>query len=220
MNERYSRCVKKWDAIFGEEPIKTPYKTGTGNSALDHALDWICIDTDTILDFGCGNGTMLFLCALRGTKRHIGFDLSAKAIENAQKISERISTASFAFDCGGVEKLEEMGPASVDAVILSNIIDNLYPDDALLLLRECKRVLRTKGRILIKLNPHLTQQQINDWGVTAVEGNLLDDGLLLLNNTTGEWTDLFERYFRIVRFEEIYYPEHDQTNRMFLLENE
>jgi len=49
------------------------------------------------------------------------------------------------------------------------------------------------------------------------EGNLLDDGLLLWNNTTEAWRKILERYFRIERYEEIYYPEHEQTNRLFLV---
>ncbi|WP_185750624.1 class I SAM-dependent methyltransferase [Clostridium sp. KNHs214] len=34
--------------------------------------------------------------------------------------------------------------SSFDAVILSNIIDNLYPDDAEVLIREVERVLKDK----------------------------------------------------------------------------
>ncbi len=220
MNEKYNRCIKQWNEVFSNEPAKAPREPGSGNEALDKVLDWLCAGTDNMLDFGCGNGSVLFLCALRGTKRHIGIDLSEKAIESAQKRSETLSTGDFSFLCGGVDRLEQMGSASVDAIVLSNIVDNLYPDDALLLLRECKRVLKRMGKVLIKLNPHLTQQQISDWDIHVIEKNLLDDGLLLWNNTTEEWREILERYFHIVGFKEIYYPEHEQTNRLFRLINE
>jgi predicted SAM-dependent methyltransferase len=111
-----------------------------------------------------------------------------------------------------------MDDDSVDAILLSNIVDNLYPDDALLLLNQCGWILRPEGKLLIKLNPHLSQQQIGDWDIRVIEGNLLDDGLLLWNNTTEAWREIFERYFRIAQFEEIYYPEYEQINRLFLLE--
>ncbi len=220
MNEKYNRCIKQWDEIFSKESTKAPEKPSSGNAALDKALDWLCTDTESILDFGCGNGSMLFLCALRGTRQHVGVDLSENAIENAQKRSEALSTGDFSFLFGGVEQLERMDSASTDAIVLSNIVDNLYPDDALILLSECKRALKPMGKVLIKLNPHLTQQQINDWNIHVIEGNLLDDGLLLWNNTTEEWREIFERYFHIARFAEIYYPEHEQTNRLFLLTSE
>ncbi|MFL0253319.1 hypothetical protein ACJDT4_23205 [Clostridium neuense] len=49
----------------------------------------------------------------------------------------------------------------------------------------------------------------------VIKGNLLDDGLILLNNTTEEWTKLFKRKFEIEHYEEIYYPQYEQYNRMF-----
>ena len=51
-----------------------------------------------------------------------------------------------------------------------------------------------------------------------VEGNLLDDGLLLWNNTTQRWRELIGAALDIVGFETVYYPEFDQTNRLFLAE--
>lgn len=219
MSDQYERCIQQWDAIFGAEAADVPGNPSSGNEALDIALDWLCADTESALDFGCGNGTMLFLCALRKTKRHVGIDLSQKATENAKKRSKCMKTGTFSFVHGGIEQLEQIQTGALDAVILSNIVDNLYPDDALLLLSECKRILKPNGKALIKLNPYLAQQQIKDWDIHIIEGNLLDDGLLLWNNTTEEWQSIIGRYFRIAQFEEIYYPEHDQTNRLFLLEN-
>lgn len=218
MNDRYERCIKQWDAIFGREATGAPKEPGSGNEAFDNALDWLCEATDSVLDFGCGNGTVLFLCALRGTKRHIGIDLSEKAIDNARKRSEKVTTGTFSFVLGGVEEIKGMESGSADAIVLSNIVDNLYPDDAMLLLSECERVLKPKGKVLVKLNPHLSSRQIADWNIRVIDGDLLDDGLLLWNNTTDAWREIFRRYFRVLQFEEIYYPEHDQTNRMFLLE--
>jgi ubiquinone/menaquinone biosynthesis C-methylase UbiE len=218
VNERYDRCIRHWDTVFSQEPCKTPEQQSTGNASFDRALEWVCAGTDGMLDFGCGNGTMLFLCALRGTRRHIGVDLSQQAIESARKRSKTMAGGTFSFFQGGVEQLERMDDDSVDAILLSNIVDNLYPDDALLLLNQCGWILRPEGKLLIKLNPHLSQQQIGDWDIRVIEGNLLDDGLLLWNNTTEAWREIFERYFRIAQFEEIYYPEYEQINRLFLLE--
>ncbi len=48
----------------------------------------------------------------------------------------------------------------------------------------------------------------------------LDDGLFLWNQTTEEWTKLLKSYFSIVKYKDIYYPEHEQYNRLFLLCND
>lgn len=72
----------------------------------------------------------------------------------------------------------------------------------------------------MKLNPFLTDNKIKEWNIKIIDKNLLDDGLYLWNQTTEEWSALFLKYFSIVEYNEIYYPEHDQYNRLFLLCND
>lgn len=218
MTRSYLRCVEQWDEIYSAEASDSAPKTpDSGNAALDAGLRWLAENSPNVLDFGCGNGSILFFCALLGTKNHIGIDLSSAAIDSAIKRSGKMQTGAYDFRQGGVERLSELETGSQDAVILSNILDNLYPEDAETLLRECARLLKSGGKALIKLNPYLTKQQIKDWEIKVIEGSLLNDGLLLWNNTTEQWRALLERSFVIERFEEIYYPEHEQTNRMFFI---
>lgn len=217
MNEKYDKCLNKWNNIFSKEVPKTPTKSSSGNNALDKGIEWICNGTANILDFGCGNGTMLFLCAINGTKYNVGIDLSEKGIESAQIRAKQMTKGEFHFVQGSIDALKNIGNSSFDAVILSNIIDNLYPDDAEVLVKEVERVLKDNGKILVKLNPYITTEQIVEWDIKVIKDNLLDDGLILLNNTTDEWKNFFERKFDINQYEEIYYPEYNQTNRMFRL---
>lgn len=214
---RYGRCVRQWDAIFDSENGDVPAVPDTGNAAFDAALRWLCKGAESVFDFGCGNGTMLFYCALLGTRKHVGIDLSNSAVENARKRRARMKTGEYAFSLGGTELLTGLADESFDAVILSNILDNLYPDDALFAMANAARLLKTGGRALVKLNPHLSPEQIQDWNIRTVEGDLLDDGLLLWNLPTTRWQELLEAHFTIERFEEPYYPEHEQTNRLFLV---
>ncbi|MGI6150547.1 MAG: hypothetical protein ACOYIR_01140 [Christensenellales bacterium] len=83
-----------------------------------------------------------------------------------------------------------------------------------------KRILKTGGKVLIKLNPFLTDHEIKEWNIKIIENNFLDDGLYLWNQMTGEWTDLLKKYFSILEYKEIHYPEYDQYNRLFLLCND
>lgn len=218
MQKSYQRCIEQWDRIFASESTDSaPQTPDSGNESFDAGIRWLAKGSSTVLDFGCGNGSVLFFCALLGTKEHIGVDLSYSAIEAAIKRSKRMKTGAFDFRLGGVERLFELASGSQDAVVLSNILDNLYPEDAETLLAECARLLKPGGKALIKLNAFLTEKQISDWGIQVIEGNLLDDGLLLWNNTTAQWETILERFFDVERYEELWYPEHEQTNRMFLV---
>lgn len=217
MIDKYDKCLNKWNDIFSKEVSKVQTSQSSGNETLDKGIEWICDGTRSILDFGCGNGRMLFLCALNGTKYNIGIDLSEKAIESAQTRAKQMSEGEYHFIQGSIDALESISDSSFDAVILSNIIDNLYPEDAELLIREIERILSNNGKVLIKLNPYITPEEIIEWDIKVIKGNLLDDGLILLNNTTEEWEDFFKRKFNIIKYNEIYYPEFEQTNRMFWL---
>lgn len=215
MNSKYDKCVKQWNEIFSRINVESSFKLSSGNEALDKELIWICNGTHSILDFGCGNGSMLFLCAMNGSKFNIGIDLSETATEYARQKAEKMPSAEFIFIAGSIEKLKKFEDTSVDAVILSNIIDNLYPEDAEVLISEIERILKVNGKVLVKLNPYITMEQIKEWNIKIIKDNLLDDGLILWNNTTEQWGNFLESKFIIDHFTEIYYPEHEQFNRVF-----
>lgn len=216
----YNRIAEYWDKVFSKIDIDPITSKSIGHDDLDKALDWLCQNSNSILDFGCGNGSLLFKCYLRGTKIHRGIDISEEGIKVARKIQKESKKENFIFAVGGVESLESIANISFEGVILSNVIDNLIPSDAFRVLEEVKRILKVDGKVLMKLNPFLTDEQIKEWDIKIIEKNLLDDGLYLWNQTTEEWTELLEDYFSIVKYEDIYYPEHEQYNRLFLLCND
>lgn len=213
----YKHCIDYWDSVFSSESDLITNHISTGNEALDEALRWLCDGAQSVIDFGCGNSSMLFSCAQNGTKEHLGVDLSKEAVVLSKRRADKFQVGSYSFLQGGVEILSSIPDASFDAMILSNIIDNLFPDDARTLLAECARILIKEGRLLVKLNPYVTPSQINEWNIKQISGNLLDDGLLLWNNTTEQWRTLFKKHFSVFHEEEIYYPEHEQINRVFYL---
>lgn len=220
----YEKIIRYWNNVFKEDININSITKSTGNEDLDRALDWLCEDSNTMLDFGCGNGLLLFKCFLRGTKNHIGIDISIEGIKVAKKIQEQLQEqlreGNFDFIVGGVEELKKISSDFANGVVLSNIIDNLIPSDAIKALKEIKRILKVNGKVLLKLNPFLTDSQIKEWNIKVIEDNLLDDGLFLWNQTTKEWEKLLSHYFKIVNYKEIYYPEYDQYNRLFLVCND
>lgn len=213
----YAKCIGFWNEVFAREVPVFPKAAKTGIEEFDAGIAWLADGSESVVDFGCGNGTLLFICRNLGTKTHIGIDLSEQAIKSAVERSRAVQNENFSFINGGTEQLKRIADNSVDAAILSNILDNLYPDDAVSALDEIHRLLKSGGKLLVKLNPFLSEKQIKEWNIKTIEGNLLDDGLLLWNNTDAEWERLFKEKFSTVAKKEIYYKEAEQTNRMYLL---
>ena len=213
----YAKCIGFWNEVFAREVPVFPKAAKTGIEEFDAGIAWLANGSESVVDFGCGNGTLLFICRNLGTKTHIGVDLSEQAIKSAVERSRAGQNENFSFINGGTEQLKNIADNSVDAAILSNILDNLYPDDAVFALGEIHRLLKRSGKLLVKLNPFLSEKQIKEWNIKTIEGNLLDDGLLLWNNTDAEWERLFKEKFSTVAKKEVYYKEAEQTNRMYLL---
>mgnify|MGYP000948706310 FL=1 len=78
--------------------------------------------------------------------------------------------------------------------------------------------MKKGGKLLVKLNPYITDEQIEEYGIKKIGDNLLDDGKILWNNTNEMWTSIFQKKYSIIRYEEIIYEEYAQMNRMYLLE--
>ena len=216
----YDRNTDYWNNIFKKESGKQITSKSVGNDDVDYGLDWLCENTHSVLDFGCGSGVWLLKCLMRGTKEHIGIDISKEAIRVARENQKMTNKGKFTFTVGGVEALKSLLDNSVDGAVLSNTIDNLVPSDTIKVLEEIKRIIKLNGRILIKLNPLLTDKQIKDWDVKIIKDNFLDDGLFLWNQTTEEWEKLFCSFFSVVSYKDVYYPQYEQYNRLFLLCND
>ena len=211
----YGRCVRFWDEVYGAEKPAVPRSPETGIPALTAALDWLCDGARSVLDFGCGNGTALCWCALRGVETLTGVDLSPEAIRQAEARAALMPSGCFDCRCGGVEALARLPDAAYDGVLLMNILDNLYPQDAEALLSACSRLLKPGGKALITLNPHLSAERIDAWGIAVLDGNLLDDGLLLYNLTDGDWQRVMGRYLSVQAPEPLNWPGQDQPGRLF-----
>lgn len=78
--------------------------------------------------------------------------------------------------------------------------------------------MKKGGKLLVKLNPYITDEQIEEYGIKKIGDNLLDDGMILWNNTNEMWISIFQKKNSIIRYEEIIYEEYAQMNRMYLLE--
>jgi SAM-dependent methyltransferase len=97
-----------------------------------------------VVDLGCGLGTEVGYLASQGW-RGLGVDLSAAALERART---RVRDASFA--CADATSLP-LAAGSVDLLIDRGCFHYLTAGDRAAYAREARRVLRARGRLLLRM---------------------------------------------------------------------
>lgn len=95
------------------------------------------------LDLGCGQGDLLTLLAPRADKA-LGMDYSPVMVETAAANLAEFPNVSVS--CSPAERLD-LPDATLDAIILADVIEHLR--EPLVCLRECLRVLKPGGRVII-----------------------------------------------------------------------
>jgi len=204
-----------WDDVFKREEAVYPKTKSTGNKDLDDMLDQLIKPNDVVLDFGCGNGSMLIYAKLRGASKLTGIDLSEEAIRLCKRRTGR--KRGFNFIQGDSWQLTQIKDQSFDKIILSNIIDNTDYAETNHILTSAIRLLKPNGLIWIKLNDYIDPRLYESYGIKVIEDDLVDDGLLLLNQKTEVWEEFFNMYGDIIDYRKIYYPKHDTYNRSFMI---
>lgn len=218
--DNYDSTITFWNDIFSKYQAISISGIKLQKD-LEAAISWVSISAEKMLDYGCGSGTMLFKCFdNKNVCSCLGIDISEKAIELAKataKFNNLEDRASFI--CGGIEALKGIRGNSFDGVILSNIIDNVMPIDAEVILENVHRIVKPKGKVLVKLNPYLTEEQLKEYGSKLIGDNLYleSDGIYLWNVDSEAWRKTLERYFVVEEYKEIYFEKFDQYNRVFYL---
>ena len=212
----YKSTIKFWDCLFNNtEVIAKSYDLP---QKIEDGLKWLSNGSDTILDFGCGTGKGIFRCIDYGVKKAIGVDLSKEAVSLCSKSSEKLNLADKTeFICGDFGYLKEIQGGSIDSIILFNILDNILPADMLGLLSECRRILKPRGKALVKLNPYFQSEENMVKIKKLVNGLYIDENGLFLNNISDEYLeDTVELYFSIKKAVKINIS--DVIHRLFYLE--
>ena len=112
--------------------------------------------TERVLDIGCGRGEILAQCA----QEHIaavGLDYSDDALKLTSRLLDRLEQTRILLPQiirGNAVSLP-LANESFDVVIMSDIVEHLYPYELLSTLQEVHRVLKTSGRVVIHTMPNL-----------------------------------------------------------------
>jgi ubiquinone/menaquinone biosynthesis C-methylase UbiE len=102
----------------------------------------------TIVDLGCGTGRFSEALAIHFDAEVIGIDPSAKMLEQARS---KQHDSRVRYERGRGESIP-LPDTSVDLVFMSMIFHHL--DDASLMARECRRVLREDGTVFLRAGTH------------------------------------------------------------------
>ncbi len=220
----YKETMEFWNKRFGENVLAKKYYNPDSPlklNELEEGLKWLVKDCDSIIDFGCGSGTLLFRSLFIGAQNVIGIDISSKAIELANQTSLANTTNSKTnFIEGGIEVLKNIETNSIDAAISSNTIDNIFPQDTLIVIKELNRILKKNGKLLIKLNDVMPKEVFEDDYYHLISEDFYKEkcGLYFWNLSDSKFKEIVSQYFKIVKYEDVPFPETDYKNRLYYLE--
>jgi ubiquinone/menaquinone biosynthesis C-methylase UbiE len=219
----YEEISNFWDNIF-ENKKEIQLKKPLPYKEIEKSLEWLSKDSKNVIEFGCGNGILILRCFYLGINSGLGIDISKKAIEASIKSAKLNNAKNFIFNNGGIETLYNSKDNSFDSAILSNILDNISPKDAKLLLKELNRILKKDAKIFIKLNDFISDKNILNNKETfekELEKNFYKEtsGLYLYNISDNLFDELISPYFEIEDRFNIEFKKYNQKNRIWLLKN-
>lgn len=99
---------------------------------------------DSVLDIGCGAGTLCLYFANKG-HRVMGMDISDKAVLNAKKSAKAIGIKNVMFE--SVSFPQKLLGGKYDFIIFTEVIEHIVDDE--LAIKKIYQLLNPKGRVLI-----------------------------------------------------------------------
>ncbi|MFW5898359.1 MAG: class I SAM-dependent methyltransferase [Candidatus Saliniplasma sp.] len=219
--EAYKETIEFWDKVF-QEDMDFDRDQPISVEEIEDGLKWLAKGSNSMIDFGCGNGKLLLRCSAFGVDRLVGIDISFKAISTAEELARDndLSEKSF-FRTGGISSLSDFEENEFDGGMISNVLDNLLPDDGRRLLKEYNRIIKPGGNVLLKLNDHIDPETLEGWGAEEMSDDFYKEetGLYFWNLTDEDVEKLVSTNFEIQEEVRVEFKEHDQFNRLYYLVN-
>ncbi len=216
----YEASKAYWERVF-EQPRRYDPREPLPYPQIDAGLAWLSRSGGRLLDFAAGSGRTLLRCLALGASSGVGVDLSQAAVEMGRAAAERFDLSKRAtFVQGGLERLAEIKDGSFDGAILFNILDNLLPEDAEMVMQEMRRLLPPDRRLLVKLNGYRSPQVFEqDQGYISLGQGVYQEpsGLFFWNLSEDQFKRLTADGFVLEREVEVPFPEYHTVNRMYYL---
>jgi len=117
---------------------------------------------DSALDIGCGRGDLMMALAKKGADV-TGIDYSKDALEIAQKAIDKqpVENRNKLKILHSNATALNFSDQTFDYIFMTDIVEHLYPSELQRCFKECKRVLKPKGKLVIHTAPN---RWYNDFG--------------------------------------------------------
>ena len=222
----YESTKKFWNNMF------TKKSSGVNINEEDDLLkklklikSFLTENCEKILDYGFGTGSFLIEMMTSDIKEGYGIELSEKGIEICQENSLKKNIKNLNLLLGGVEKIQDFSNDFFDSVIISNVLDNLILSDSKKLLEEAHRTLKINGKLYIKLNDYINDEELLK-NTSIFEKEIEEDfyletsGLYFWNISDEKFENLIKDKFTVEDKFKIHFKKHDAYNRVWLLKKQ
>ncbi len=219
MNNAYEETKAYWDNVFAHFNRPYPDVVETGIVALDNTILSLGKPKMKALDFGFGSGVLLLMLATRFSGTYEGIELSDEAVALATRLFAHYGLENGRFTTGDVAMLASRKTANYDVFIASNVLDNVWPNDAWRVVNEASRVLKPGGKLFVRLNEYVDAAELKTRQATQLDDDFYQEssGLYLYNLPTHTWKARVAERFLITEDQTISLGEGRGENRVLVL---
>ena len=233
VKEKYDKLASFWDSVFAcdENEIEEYKKSIKGDEWKEMApskkLFDACLsiaNSKKVLDYGCGQGWASLIMACSGCIDITSVDVSKNAIKMLN-VYKKLFNVEKTINAINIDDQWLKGEDSnkYDAVICSNVIDVLPFSISKEIIKEIYRITKANSTIIFSMNYYLDEEiRAKKGSDINEEGELFVDGILrLLNKSDEEWTNIFTKYFKLIKLEHFaWLGEKEERRRLFYLKKE
>lgn len=233
MTEEYQRSLDFWQKAFVlEEEGKEAY---LGKIRSGSEEEWSTLAPSRklyeaakslapckkILDYGCGHGWASFIMAKNGAKDITAVEVTESAREAAALMAKESGLENCLHVTGiDTEWLGRQPEETYDGLFCSNVIDIVPEETAEEIIRNLARVSTKDAGIVISMNYYMEPKDNPERRLTVKKGNhiYIDDILRMVSRSDEEWSEIFGRYFHVLKIDHFAWPkEETERRRIFFL---
>lgn len=185
---------------------------------MKNLLEDFLLESNKVLDFGFGDGRMLFSMNLIASKDYYAIEKGEDIVNYMKKKVEDNNLNIKVFN-GGIKQLEKFEDEFFDRIVVSNVLDVIEKKESDDILKEFKRVLSKTGLIFLKLNPSLTHDELLKMGFLCFKDNMYSkNGIFRARNlSTTMWENELEKDFIVLKKDTVEWQAPLFYDRVFIL---
>lgn len=158
---KYKETQEYWNKVFSNHKDSNPNRE-MADLKIENGIKWLVSGSQSLIDFGCGSGEVLLRSMALGVENGLGIDISCSAINLAKETTKQYKIDGCTdFQCGGLSLLRDIESSSFDGAILFNIIDAMYPTDAMEVIKVVHKKIKSRGKVLLKLKPYIIPDKLD-----------------------------------------------------------